>query len=218
MFTNPRCGLAIAGLAIAVATSTASASFVVYNSIDSFLTENPFMINDDVGGLPVDNVSRQHSSLQLDNMTISTAEDSLSVWDTPIGSAHATAGDRFIHVAATGMKVTIDFDQAVSRFGLHITDWGDWGEGSLWYTDDLGNHHTIATTPQDTGNVIFFGVESASGISQIVFERDNFMPDGTQFDGYGMDNFYFEIAQVPSPGALALLGLAGLIGTRRRRM
>lgn len=217
MFMKPRCGLAFAGLLVAASATAASANPIFFDSIDTFLTENPSMLNNNVSSLGVDNVARQHDFLDMGDFTISTADVAMSVWDTPLGSAHATSGDRYIHVGGNGLYVTIDFAAPVTRFGMHITDWGDYGDGSLWYTDNLENHHTIATTPLNVGNVLFFGVESNEGITRIVLERDNFMSDGTMYDGFGMDNFYYEFAAVPAPGALALLGLAGLIGTRRRR-
>lgn len=205
------CAPAFAGLAVAATADTASAGFLTFNSIDSFLAEGPSMVNHDVSGFAVNNAFHQFQSLQLGTLTISTDNVSLSIWDEEIGMAFATNGDQYIHVASNAMLVTFTFDMPIVRFGLHISDWGDHGTGSLWYTDDIGNHTTIATTTQANGNLMFFGIESDTGISQLSFHRDNLA------DGFGLDNIFYEFAVVPAPGALALLGIAGLVGASRRR-
>ena len=59
---------------------------------------------------------------------------------------------------------------------------------------------------------IDFGVDVEAGSSfEIVF--DNYYRPAY----VGLDNVAFNIVNVPAPGALALLGIAGVAGNRRRR-
>lgn len=204
-------GPAFAGLAVAITATTASASFITFNTIESFLAEGPVMVNHDTSSLAIDNAPQMHSSLTMGAMTISTLGNGLSVWDYEVMGSQATVGDQYVHVASNAMTVKFEFSVPIFRFGLHISDWGDVSSGSLWYSDNLGNFKSIANAPLADGNLIFFGVESEVGITSLTLNRTSIG------DGFAMDNFFYQPLSVPAPGAMALLGLAGLMGARRRR-
>lgn len=76
--------------------------------------------------------------------------------------------------------------------------------------DTLGNSlgSSLITTP---GNMTYFAVQSTvEAIGMIVTSDPTGGSAGDLFDNIDM-------YAIPAPGAIALLGLAGLIGTRRRR-
>ncbi|HVZ93883.1 MAG TPA: hypothetical protein VG797_05185 [Phycisphaerales bacterium] len=60
-----------------------------------------------------------------------------------------------------------------------------------------------------TGSV---GVFAGTSVEQVVFTTDNWQLAGETFD---VDNI--SVTPIPAPGALALMGMGGLVGLRRRR-
>ena len=111
-------------------------------------------------------------------------------------------------------EVTVDFHgtdpsvaRTVSAFGFDI--------GSLNATDfdvliqfDSGPDQLFNFAYPD--QISFFGfISDAQDITSVIIDNN-----GGSF-GFDFDNFTYDV--VPAPGALALLGIAGLIGTRRRR-
>ncbi len=74
----------------------------------------------------------------------------------------------------------------------------------LWEIDNAGN--LLANSNPD--------FSAGGGVMQLGFWRGN-SGNGSYETDCGIDNWHVEI--VPAPGAAALLGMAGLIGLRRRR-
>ena len=67
---------------------------------------------------------------------------------------------------------------------------------------------------QFAGNADLYNIEISGPIG------DRMMLSMDNYEGYtyvGIDNVAFNIEAVPAPGALALLGVAGIVGKRRRR-
>ena len=90
--------------------------------------------------------------------------------------------------------------------------------GSVWSFDDAG----WAVTPENPQGNPFDPVNSFPGTGQILIAQFSTV-NGTEIHGtlllkfVGSAQAYVGFTSIPAPGALALLGAAGLIGTRRRR-
>lgn len=99
--------------------------------------------------------------------------------------------------------------RSVSAFGFDMGSIG--GSTSVQLTISFeDDDNQIIDLDYNTGATEFFGfVSSASDITSVSMLRD-----GTTFS-FDMDNFTFNT--VPSPSALSLVGMCGLIATRRRR-
>lgn len=125
--------------------------------------------------------------------------------------------------------ITFDFDTAITSFGFDMVDvegvpaedtWIDFylGEvfvGSVGYSDLVTPGHDWYDPTIDFGDNTINRVSpilaSDFGQGPGAFDRVSFHLGGSM----GLDNITF--STVPSPGALALLGLAGLVTRRRRR-
>jgi hypothetical protein len=85
------------------------------------------------------------------------------------------------------------------------------GPNSGWYN---GNPNNPIGTPNDEGLILIgrFAIEGSSGFSLI-----NSSGAITYNEGIGTPGQQAEFYCIPTPGALALLGIAGLTGGRRRR-
>jgi hypothetical protein len=87
----------------------------------------------------------------------------------------------------------------------------------------LTNSSGILTNPDSnsswTGNVLSFSGSSFSGLTSITLRLYGYNSEGAGGTGglQGPLGFSVTMNQVPAPGAMALLGVAGLLGARRRR-
>lgn len=71
-----------------------------------------------------------------------------------------------------------------------------------------GGQHADGSVQGTTAEDRFYGVEFAGGISRIQIRNSS---GGTEAD-------HLQFGPIPSPGALSVLGLSGLIASRRRRV
>ena len=103
-----------------------------------------------------------------------------------------------------GATASVAFDSPLSAYAMAwITN-----PGTTTFTAFLGGdvvEQVTLATDFDNPAIAFTVVQN------ITFDRLEMQIDAA-FDSFRIDNL-----QIPAPGALALLGVAGLIGTRRRR-
>jgi hypothetical protein len=121
-----------------------------------------------------------------------------------------TDGGHFLGVQ-DNPYLTIDLPMPAQALGFDVIDFGEWGSGLLILTLENGESMTAAFDGGPDGNVQFFGLLSLVAITNVVLYSEGDMTN----DYYGID--HIEYGGVPAPGAIALLGIAGLAGQRRRR-
>jgi hypothetical protein len=116
--------------------------------------------------------------------------------------------------SSTNAPFTLTFDllSPTTSIGFWVTDFGDGFEGSLSFTNNIGDNHTIASSPLANGNDLFFGLTNNSS----TFTSFSLVKT-TSADGIGIDRLF--LSQVPIPAAFYLFGsgLLGLIGIARKK-
>jgi MYXO-CTERM domain-containing protein len=223
--------LLAAGTCAMIAASAANAAVVVGWSIPSALTGTLTAATYAVGEAN-DGANKVGSSLTGVHASAST------VWSSPAGngSAHSFSsngwaiGDYFqVSFAATGYQdLSVSWDQARSstgpatfKFQVSINN------GS--FTDVVASYTVgVSTSPNTwnstTYNSLFTTTQAlAAGANDAANVRIRFTATaaptgGTPAAGTGrIDNIVVSGTAIPAPGAIALLGVAGLVGARRRR-
>ncbi len=105
--------------------------------------------------------------------------------------------------------ITIDFDTAMAQAGLLV------GIGPGDYTVDFLRDNNVVGTVNisvvDVTESAFAGWGDAGGIDAIRVTE----PSGDNGRVGGIDDVRYDV--IPAPGTMALLGLGGLVGMRRRR-
>ena len=223
--------LLAAGTCAMIAASAANAAVVVGWSIPSALTAPLTGATYAVGGAN-DGANKVGSSLTGFHASTST------VWGSPTGNGSAYsfasngwAKDDYYQVsfAATGYQnLSVSWDQArggngpaTFKFQVSINN-GAFTDVVPSYTVGVssGSNTWISTTYQSSftsTQALAAGADGAANI-RIRFTATA-APTGTApATGTGrIDNIVVSNTAVPAPGALALLGVAGLVGARKRR-
>ena len=123
-----------------------------------------------------------------------------------------TDGGHFLGVR-DNPYLTIDLPMPAQALGFDVIDFGDWpgSTGVLILTLENGESMTAAISGGPDGNVQFFGLLSPVAFTNVVLYSEAVSTG----DAYCID--YIEYGGVPAPGVIAALGLAGIVGQRRRR-
>jgi len=120
-----------------------------------------------------------------------------------------TDGDNLMSISSFGpTETTFTFDGPVNAVGFDLVDILDFGGGDLTVAFDNGDAFTIASGSLGSGNQQFFGYIGDTFSTMVVENSDT-------GDQYAYDLVEFGV--IPSPSALALLGIGGMLGAGRRR-
>ncbi len=164
--------------------------------------------------------SRNSTSLTVGNLTVSS-NPAFGVFNTSPNffGTSATHGTNYI-VSNIGGTTTFTFSQAISSFGINITDFGDNNTSSdvLQVSLDVDNTNiVIANAPRGDGNLLFFGVVTDGAFNSLTFSYG-------ASEAVGFDEVYSVIAptsgpSVPEPSIwlLSVIGFA-LLFTNKKRM
>jgi hypothetical protein len=206
-----RCVLVFTWCSIAV---PANAVLVTYTNEATFLDATVSPSLESFESFAATN-SRNLTNLAATDFTLSVVggEDFGVFNQLNFNGTFATDGNNYVVSHTSTSSMTFDFSQPIAAFGLNITDFGDNAAQDLIL--DVGtDSFTIASGPLPNGNELFFGVVDFSG----TFSSATLTAQG---DSIGIDEVYTaQMAAVPEPSSLALLGLSGLTlvgGALRRR-
>ncbi len=125
---------------------------------------------------------------------------------------------QFNDIIANGLTGTFTFNttQNISQAGFVGANLRILGGPSLVRSDDMSSGNTLTVTIESAlstySSLLLFG-----GTSQASFQASTNYPFPETARYNSISNTLYQAAPVPAPGALALLGLAGLSGGRRRR-
>lgn len=125
---------------------------------------------------------------------------------------------QFNDIIANGLTGTFTFNttQDISQAGFVGANLRILGGPSLVRSDDMSSGNTFTVTIQ-SALPTYASLRLFGGTSRASFQASTNYPFPETARYNSASNTLYQAAPVPAPGALALLGLAGLSGGRRRR-
>ena len=153
-----------------------------------------------------DTAEGTYTQLVFPGVTL-TSSGNFDVFDGPTKSgAFPISGSRHIGNDLLANDIIFTFGAPITAFGFFATDLDN--EDVIIQFDNGAPQEFMIPDVGVNGSDAFFGfVDTDSSTSQVVISDTGFL---VTYD----DVSY---ATIPAPGVLPLLGLAGLMGTRRRR-
>ena len=222
----------ISSMVLSVACVSAANAAVVYNTIDPFTTPasasattspSSGPVNTDLTGTlwNLRSISTRTTSISRATTSVTIGSGSMVFGVTQVGSASTAANnvqrgildynsiDQFPDFTAF---TSLDFNFASTLNGtlkciIRLSDAGNWAVEKTM----SGASGSMSFTLADFGGITMN--QEAMGPLTIEFVRSGSNASGS----LTITNLVANGASIPAPGAIALLGAAGLVGGRRRR-
>ena len=138
----------------------------------------------------------------------------------PAGTFGANGKSMVFRFSMTGMG-NLAVSYAVQRTGTGFTtqQWDYSTDGTTWSSAATITGIQASFAAGATPANVVSSVSVASGLNNAAtaYMRVTFTGATSATGNNRMDNFQFNADAIPAPGAIALLGVAGLVGARRRR-
>lgn len=107
-------------------------------------------------------------------------------------------------------QITFTFDFPITALGFDADNFADQRFESLIFDNAAGDTVVVFDA---VDQVRFWGFTSDTPFTTLTVRQTGFSAGGTNSDGFTID----DVTYTPTPGAAALLGLGGLVASRRRR-
>lgn len=216
-----------------VVASTASGAIIAGWTIPAALTGTLTGSSYTVG---VANTGDQTAGSSLSGTHVSAT----TVWSSPAGNGSTNSfssngwanGDYYqVTVDTSGYtNINISYDQTRSSTGPATFSLLMSVDGGVNFSTVLSNYAVLQaglagsgtttwnTTTYQSSFFIFnlFALTAASNTNPVIFRISNSAVTGASAGTNRIDNIFVTGTLIPAPGALALLGLAGLVARRRR--
>lgn len=195
-YLNPVFTLALS-LFLFVDGSTAVADLIVYDSFESFLAGTTKLSFESFESF--DDTALSSSPIVANDFTVNPLSASAQVKSGSAGGRFPTNGVKFVesHSPTESIELSFDLKEPATAFGLSVTDFGDFGTGSLTFQTDngeLAQQFIAADTPRMDSNLVFFGFAQRTPFTNLTLRT------GNPGDAIGIDSVYVGEA-IPEPAA-----------------
>ncbi len=177
-------------LAIAIALPmTAFATTTTYTDEAEFLTIAWMLDLESFEGEEATNGYSADTIVLTDFSVTGTGQYSpcIGIWNEDFVGGFATDGVNWLgYQSDADAQLIFEFTEPINAFGINITDWGDFGEGTLTFSNEVSDVFQVSVTPHPNGDLQFFGV-----INDLVYFTTVTFTQTISGEFYGVDEIYY---------------------------